>query len=112
MIPIQFILLLLIATMPGEIDTSMVGASRNNTVGSIPWTLAIIVSFLVWHGCVALFVWMRTRRLIRDLHEPSVSTTSITLRTSALFNRARWLTLLITGAHLSSSLPWTVLGWL
>src|ERR1044072_7362926 len=112
MLPIQFVLLLIMVSLPGEIAMTMVRPAYGQNSTSVGWIFAIIASFLSWHGCVGLYVWLKTKRAIHQLHQPSNSTTDVTTKTDALFSWARWLTLVITAAHLFTPFPWAVFDWL
>src|SRR3954462_1906900 len=105
MLPIQFILHLILASIPREIaDSTGEHATTLPTTTMSATTLPanlltsplmVLASLLASQLIVAGVVWMRTRVAMRALQIPSASATAITIRTEQLFERARWLTIAI-----------------
>ncbi len=112
MLPIQFIFLLIIVSLPGQL------AQAAKDAGGAAPALEFIPVPVAWASLVvtqaALVAWVvaRTRGAIRMLHEPSTAATPIAFMTDRLFTRARWFICMITAAHLfSTPLPRVALGW-
>ncbi len=106
MLPVQFILLLIVVSLPEAGD---IGALK--AVSAFPWVAASF--FAASPLIVATYAWVRTRKSIRDLHEPASSASAIIQHAETLYSRARWLTVLLTATFMySTPLPQAVLGLL
>ena len=106
MLPLQFILLLIVVSLPDQIAMAQ-RAESGVAAAVIPpnftWALLASLSLLLSQGFVGAYVMLKTRRAIHHMHEPGASSTAIAMRTESLFFRARMLTIVITGIHLFSS---------
>jgi len=111
-LPIQFIFLLIIVSLPSQF--AQAAKDAGGTMPSVNFVSVPLAFASLWLTQLALVAWVlwRTRKAIRLLHEPTASATPIALLTDRIFARARWLTCLITAAHLfSTSIPKTAFGW-
>ena len=112
MLPIQFIFLLIIVSLPSQF--AQAAKDAGGTMPSVNFVSVPLAFASLWLTQLALVAWVlwRTRKAIRLLHEPTASATPIALLTDRIFARARWLTCLITAAHLfSTPIPKTAFGW-
>ena len=94
MLPIQFILLLILVSMPGGMV--LPGAQ---SASAPPWLL--LGWLLLSQIGLVIFVWSRVRKAIRLLNDPSTtSSAAITQGTDTLFSWSRWFSTGITAVFL------------
>src|SRR5262245_49875771 len=94
MLPVQFILLILVVSVPSALS----GA----TWAAMPaW--AVAGSYLMSQGALVLWVWSRSIRSVRMLSDPTVSTGWVSGRSESLLTRARWVSLVLVGMHLATT---------
>ena len=104
MLPVQFILLLIIVSLP----QAGTGGPAKEQPG-FPWLAAL--AYVASPMIVAAYAWIRTRKSVRELHEPASSASTIMQHAETLYSRARWLTILLAATILySTSLPQAVLA--
>jgi STE24 endopeptidase len=112
MLPLQFIFLLLIVFLPRELAEAGANSSAPPPALNLLSAPLAYAALLLTQAGGVWFVFIKTRRAIRLLHEPSSSASAITGKTDALFMRARLAASLITGACLfSTRLAPTLQGW-
>lgn len=103
MLPVQFILLLILASLPGALDQGAAASSSALPAHppAFPWMS--LASMLFCLALTAALAVSRARGAIRKLDNPSASASAISQNAEAAFSRARWLTILITGVYLTCS---------
>ncbi len=110
MLPVQFILLLILASLPGAIEQGSSAPAVPVAPLRLPFPWFSLVLLIAGQALAAGLAWTRARRAVRDLDNPSASVSAISQDADAAFSRARWLTVLITGIFLTcSDLPQALL---
>jgi Zn-dependent protease with chaperone function len=97
MFPLQFIILLVVASAPLQMDL-LIGGSPALQLPLPAWIL--FVSFFATHLLLVSFVWSRTRGAIRALHATPTGAAEISHNIDQLFFYARWAVIGLTATHL------------
>jgi Zn-dependent protease with chaperone function len=112
MLPLQFILLLILVSLPRQLaEAAQDARGTPPALHLLPAPLAYGMLVVMQVG-VVLLILRQTRRAIRLLHEPSSAAGPITLKTDRLFAQCRVGASLLTGAVLfTTPLAQVVLHW-
>ncbi|HEY4330171.1 MAG TPA: M48 family metalloprotease, partial [Phycisphaerae bacterium] len=108
MIPITFIILLIVVSLPGQIVAN--DHSSLNSLPQGPHAWVYLVSLVVWQLAVSFFVLFRTRKIVHQMHDSAAGSGDVANRADTLFGRARWATIVITAVHLATPLTRWILG--
>lgn len=97
MFPLQFILLLLVASAPMQMAL-LAGGVPSPAMHVPAWPL--FASFFATQLLLVLLVWSRTRGAIRALHSTPAGAARITHRIEQFFGFARWCAIVLVAVHL------------
>ncbi len=107
MIPIQFIALILAASMVGRMG-DMWESGRSNVSAVLLWASLLFSQLVLCWG-----MWLQSKRLIRRLNDPAASGGMVTARADRMYNVGRWLSIGITATFLyGTPLPALTYHWL
>jgi Zn-dependent protease with chaperone function len=104
--------LLLVIRLPALLANSPGGAVVAGASPSGVTATYVMLSFVLTHVALVVYVLRRARKAARLLNSPSISGADVSHGMDHLLGWSRWATIGITGVHLFLGMPAIVNGWL